>query len=344
MHMANELLSGPVAAGTWALSAGALGWVCRKVSQTIGPDRLSLMGVLGAFVFAAQMINIPLPFLPGTSGHMIGAVLLAIVLGPHAGALAVSSVVIVQCLLFQDGGLLAMGCNLINMALIPAYLGYALYRGLTKRFTQHWASGFAILMACLITTEISATLVVIQAGLSGVVDIPLYFFLVTMLGVHLLVGILEGVLTVMVIGYLTQMKPDIFMLPMTGRARLSQRALLGTLLVFTLIVGGLLSLWASERPDGLEWSYAERPDQPGFSPIIHNESSVPLAADRFQDRIAVLPDYSKPISLDTSEATEAAAGWTSLAGLAGSLITMGSIWLCARILRRRAPTVNIAPS
>ncbi len=108
MHMANELLSLPVAAGTLATAAGTLGWVCRRVQRTLSVDRLALPGMLGAFVFAGQMVNIQLPGMPGTSGHLIGAVLLAIILGPHAGALAVSAVVMIQCLVFQDGGQLSM--------------------------------------------------------------------------------------------------------------------------------------------------------------------------------------------------------------------------------------------
>jgi len=129
--MANELLSVPVAAGTLAIAAGGLGFICRKARQIIASDKLALMGILGAFIFAAQMVNIRLPAMPGTSGHMVGAVLLAIILGPHLGAIVISSVVIIQCLIFQDGGLLALGCNIINMALVPSYLGYFLYKTTT---------------------------------------------------------------------------------------------------------------------------------------------------------------------------------------------------------------------
>ncbi len=117
MHMANELLSVSVATGTLAIAAAGLGFVCRKVRQVVSSDKLALMGILGAFIFAAQMVNFQLPAMPGTSGHMVGAVLLAIILGPHLGAIVISSVVIIQCLVFQDGGLLALGCNIINIIL-----------------------------------------------------------------------------------------------------------------------------------------------------------------------------------------------------------------------------------
>ena len=128
MHMANELLSVPVATGSLAIAATALGLICKKTRQIITSDKLALMGILGAFVFAGQMVNFRLPAMPGTSGHMVGAVLLAIILGPHAAVIVMSSVVIIQCLIFQDGGLLALGCNLINMAIVPCYLGYFLYK------------------------------------------------------------------------------------------------------------------------------------------------------------------------------------------------------------------------
>jgi cobalt/nickel transport system permease protein len=131
--MANELLSIPVATGTLAIAAGGIAVICRKAGKLLEPEKLALMGVLGAFVFAAQMVNFQLPLMPGTSGHLLGAVLLAIILGPHAAAIVLSSVVIIQCLIFQDGGLLALGCNIINIAIVPTYLGYELYRWLTKK-------------------------------------------------------------------------------------------------------------------------------------------------------------------------------------------------------------------
>ncbi len=157
MHMANELLSVPVAAGTLAIAAGALGLICRKVGQIVAADKLALMGILGAFVFAAQMVNFQLPVMPGTSGHMVGAVLLAIILGPHLGAIVISSVVIVQCLIFQDGGLLALGCNIINMGLVPTYLGYFLYRMVTNGQFSSLKAYIGAMLACVTRTGFRPT-------------------------------------------------------------------------------------------------------------------------------------------------------------------------------------------
>jgi len=336
--MANELLSVPVATGTLAIAAAGLGLVCRKARQIISSDKLALMGIMGAFVFAAQMVNFQLPAMPGTSGHMVGAVLLAIVLGPHAGAIVISSVVIVQCLIFQDGGLLALGCNIINMALVPSYLGYFLYRTITTGPSSGLRTYIGAMLACVVAIEVGATLVPIQAVLSAVLAVPFSTFLITMLGVHLLVGLVEGLITVAVLAYLQQVRPDVVMDSLPGKVRLSKKAVLITLVVFTVAIGAGLSLLASGMPDGLEWSYAERPDQPNFEPAVSNDDPTIAAADDFQSRYSPLPDYSiraSELGKAAEQEVEAAAGWTSFAGVVGSGITMAVIWLTAQLLRKK---------
>ncbi len=343
MHMANELLSVPVAGGTLAIAFAGLGFVCRKVSRTVSSDRLALMGVLGAFIFAAQMVNIQLPAMPGTSGHMVGAVLLAIILGPHAGAIVISSVVIIQCLIFQDGGLLALGCNIINMALVPSYLGYFLYKTATAGQCSSLRAYIGAIFACVIAIEAGAFLVPVQAALSGVLVVPFSTFLITMLGVHFLVGIIEGVITVAVVVYLQQVRPDVVLDSLPGKVRLSKKAVITTLAVFAVAIGAGLSLLASDLPDGLEWSYAERPDQPDFEAAVSDESPAAVAVDDFQSKYSLLPDYSlrsSAIGKIGEEEPGISAGWTSFAGVVGSALTMAVIWLVARILRKnQAPQV-----
>ena len=338
MHMANELLSVPVAAGTLTIAAAGLGFICRKARGIITSDKLALMGILGAFIFAAQMVNIRLPAMPGTSGHMVGAVLLAIILGPHAAAIVISSVVIIQCLIFQDGGLLALGCNIINMALVPSYLGYFLYKTVTAGQFSSPRTHIGAMLACMIAIEAGAVLVPIEAALSGVLVVPFSTFLITMLGVHFLVGSVEGLITVAVLGYLQQVRPDVVIDSLPGTVRLSKKAVLITLAAFTVVTGAGLSLLASGMPDGLEWSYAERPDQPDFEAIVSNESSSIGAVDDFQSKYSLLPDYSVRTSKLGDRAVEEAevsAGWTSFAGVIGSAITMAVVWLTALILRKR---------
>ena len=338
MHMANELLSIPVATGTLAIAGGGLGFICRKVRQVIVADKLALMGILGAFVFAAQMVNFQLPAMPGTSGHLIGAVLLAIILGPHLAAIVISSVVIVQCLIFQDGGLLALGCNIINMALVPSYLGYFLYRTITNGRFSSLKVYVGAMLACVIATEVGAILVAIEAALSGILAVPLSTFLITMLGVHFLVGFIEGLVTVAVLAYIQQLRPDIVADSLPGTVRLSKKAVLATLLFFAVLAGAGLSLLASDLPDGLEWSYAERPDQPGFQTIVSNPDARITAVDDLQSKYSLMPDYSvrasKPDNVTGSQ-VYAGAGWTSFAGILGSAVTMAVIWLTAWMLRRK---------
>jgi len=332
MHMANELLSIPVATGTLAIAAGSLGFICRKVRQVIAAEKLALMGILGAFVFAAQMVNFQLPAMPGTSGHMVGAVLLAIILGPHLAAIVISSVVIVQCLIFQDGGLLALGCNIINIGLVPSYLGYFLYRTVTNGRFSSLKVYIGAMLASVIATEAGAILVAIQAAMSGVLAVPLSTFLITMIGVHFLVGFVEGLVTVTVLAYLQQLRPDIVADSLPGTVRLSKNAVLATLGILAVLTGAGLSLLASDLPDGLEWSYAERPDEPGYP-----DSRI-TAVDDFQSKYSLMPDYSARASKLGDVADRQAdigAGWTSFAGVVGSAVTMAVIWFTAWMLRRK---------
>jgi len=338
MHMANELLSIPVAAGTLAIAAGSLSFICRKVRQVIAAEKLALMGILGAFVFAAQMVNFQLPAMPGTSGHMVGAVLLAIILGPNLAAIVISSVVIVQCLIFQDGGLLALGCNIINIGLVPSYLGYFLYRTITNGKFSSLKVYIGAMLASVIAMEAGAILVAIQAALSGVLAVPFSTFLITMIGVHFLVGFIEGLVTVTVLAYLQQLRPDIVADSLPGTVRLSKNAVLATLGILAVLIGAGLSLLASDLPDGLEWSYAERPDEPGFETVVSNPDSRITAVDDFQSKYSLMPDYSARASKLGDVADQEAdlrAGWTSFAGIVGSVVTMAVIWLTAWMLRRK---------
>jgi cobalt/nickel transport system permease protein len=339
MHMANELLSVPVAGTTLAIAGGALGFICRQTRKVLSSEQLALMGVLGAFVFAAQMVNFRLPAMPGTSGHLVGAVLLSIVLGPSLGAIVISSVIIIQCLIFQDGGLLALGCNIINMGLIPCYAGYYIYSFIKGQSARPWRNHASVLAACFVSLELGAAFVPVEAGLSGVLLVPFSTFLWTMLGVHAIIGTIEGLVTAAVLSYLRQVRPDIIRASIQGKVRLSKSATIATLVIITVVTAAGFSLLASSKPDGLEWSYAERPDQKDFKPIIGNPSQTAVKVDTFQGKYALMPDYSVRSSrLGQTAGQEAspAAGWTSLAGLAGAAGTMLFIWLVAQVIRKKS--------
>ncbi len=339
MHMANELLSVPVAIGTLGAAAAGLGLVCHKAKSVITSDRFALMGIMGAFVFAAQMVNFQLPLMPGTSGHMVGAVLLAIILGPYAGAIAISSVVIIQCLIFQDGGLLALGCNIINMALVPSFLGYWMYRLFAASGTSQWRVYSGSIVACIIALLAGAVLVPIEAAVSGVLRVPFYTFLITMVGVHLIIGIVEGLITAAVLVYLRQVRPDIIAECAVNSVKFSKGVLYMALITATIVVGAGLSHLASSLPDGLEWSYAERPGEPDFEPLISNESRMVAVVEDFQSRYSPLPDYTVRAGayreMADSQLVEAGPGWQSFAAVFGSGATMGLIWLGAWALRKK---------
>ena len=322
--MANELLSPPVAGMTIAVAGAGVAMVARRVGACLTPAKTSLMGILGAFIFAAQMVNFPLPFLPGTSGHLVGSVLLAAILGPWCASLVMTSVVVLQCLIFQDGGLLALGCNIINMALAPSFVGWSIYRLAAPtgvQGTRRWAATMA---ACMAAVLLGALLVCVEVAASGVLLVPAGTFLTTMLGVHAIIGVMEGLITCAVLGYLYRVRPDV--LGIEGTARLSMRAVYATLIVATVAAGAGLALAASEKPDGLEWSYLERPDQPDFTPVVSNPSETAARADELQSRYTPLPDY-------TIAAQDAARGWTSFAAVVGSVLTMAIVWAIAYGLR-----------
>ncbi len=335
MHMQNELLSMPIAVSGFAISGSWLGYICHKSKEAIYAEKLPLMGILGAFVFAAQMINFPLPLFAGTSSHLIGALLLAIVVGPDLGAIAISSVVIVQCLVFQDGGLLALGCNILNMALVPSYLGYWIYNLIvgdldsisTKRL---YAS---TIIASIIAIETAAALVPIEVSLSGVLRVPFTSFLLTMETLHLIASIIEGFITASVIAYILKVRPQILSAQCSRESSYSLRAVLTSFAIATVVMATILSILASEKPDALEWSYKDRPDQANFKPIIDNDSKKIQAVDDFASKIAIMPDYSNP-KVKQSEAA-ISNGWTSLAGILGALITMSLIWVITTIIRKQ---------
>jgi len=206
MHIPDGFLDISTAATTCAVSAGTVAYASKRVNKTLGEKQVPLMGVMAAFIFAAQMLNFPI--IGGTSGHLIGAALAAILLGPWAAVLIMTCVVIVQSLIFQDGGLLALGANVLNMAIIASFTGYYFYRGVTTiigeqgkgrtvgSFFAAWASVFIASSACAIELWISGTS-------------PLSIAFPSMAGWHALIGIGEGLITTTVLSLVLTTRSDI---------------------------------------------------------------------------------------------------------------------------------------
>jgi len=209
MHIPDGFLNVATVATTYAVSAGGVGNAVRLANKKLGEKQVPLMGVLAAFIFAAQMLNFPIA--GGTSGHLIGAALAAILLGPWAGVLIMSCVLIAQSLIFQDGGLLALGANIFNMGIVASFSGYYIYRlgtsllgngrrgKLVGGFMGAWGSVFLASIVCAIELAVS--------GAS-----PMWVVLPAMAGFHALIGIGEGLITGAVLSLVLATRADLFQL------------------------------------------------------------------------------------------------------------------------------------
>lgn len=209
MHIPDGFISTGTAAVSWLASAGSVGYAVRRVNRQLGERQVPLMGVTAAFIFAAQMMNFTVA--GGTSGHLLGGALAAILLGPWAGMLVLTSVLVVQALLFQDGGLVALGANVLNMAVIGVLVGWVVYTGLNRLLADRpwatWVSGFA---AAWLSVVIASLVAAVELAVSG--TSPWGVALPAMGLVHMLIGIGEGLITVAVLAFLRVTRPDLLTL------------------------------------------------------------------------------------------------------------------------------------
>ena len=342
MHMADALLSPAVGLAMWGASAACLAISARRVRASADDRMTPLMGVLGAFVFAAQMVNFAIPG-TGSSGHLGGGLLLAVLLGPHAALIVIASVLSVQALFFADGGLLALGANIFNLGVLPCWVAYPLvFRPLAGRQAAGRRLGLAALVAGVVALQLGAAGVVLQTVASGISSLPLEAFGALMLGIHVAIGAVEGLATAAILSFLLRAQPEL-LAPRTPAAPAgSLRLPLGLAAAFTGIV---LSAFASGAPDGLEWSVehaavkAEGQAQAGTSatPWHHSLGSL-------QERLAWMPEYtlrssSTPPSTAGPADEPAFDAGTSLAGLVGGLLVLGVASVAAMVLavRRRHP-------
>ncbi len=211
MHIPDGFLNLPVIALTWLAAIGLIA-IALKQAQSAYQDRtVPLMGVCAAFIFAAQMINFPIP--GGTSGHLLGGTLAAVLLGPWAGSLVMTVVFIVQGVLFQDGGLTVLGANIFNMGLIGTFGGYYLYRVIRFMVGRNRWRGMAIGTAIAAWTSVvmAATMAALQLTWSGTV--PLTVALVSMIGWHVVIGVGEALISVVTVSFLWRTRPDLLFDP-----------------------------------------------------------------------------------------------------------------------------------
>jgi len=209
MHIPDGFISAPVAVATGAIAVGAIAVAVKETNKKMGEKQVPMMGVLAAFIFAAQMLNFPVA--GGTSGHFVGAALAAILLGPWATVLILSSVLVVQSLIFQDGGLLALGANIMNMGVIAAFSSYYIYKGIDALF-RHTKAG------TLVGAGIGAWFSVVLASLACAAELsisgtsPWVIAIPAMGGVHMLIGVGEGMITVAVLSLIMATRADLLKL------------------------------------------------------------------------------------------------------------------------------------
>jgi len=195
LHIPDGFLNGATVMVTTVVSVGGIGAAVKMTGRYLGERQVPLMGMMGAFIFAAQMLNFPVA--GGTSGHLLGAALAAIMLGPWAAAIVMSLVLVAQCLIFQDGGLLALGANIFNMSIIAVLVAYMVYRLLIKVMGEngHMVAGFT---AAWFSVFIASAAMALELAVSGTA--PLGIVLPAMAGWHALIGIGEGLATIAVLG------------------------------------------------------------------------------------------------------------------------------------------------
>lgn len=306
MHMADALLSPAVGGAMYAASAAATVYSAKKIKEDFNPKKVPVMGVMGAFVFAAQMINFSIP-VTGSSGHICGGMLLAAILGPYAAFMTMIAILLIQCLMFADGGILALGCNIWNMAFYACFFGYfCVYKPIMKNGMTRGKIILASVLGCILSLQLGAFSVVLETTVSGISELPFGVFVAAMQPIHLAIGAIEGLITAAVLVFIYQTRPELLDAEATDN-KFSLKKVIAIMSIIVVLVGGALSLAASSNPDGLEWSIGRVTGKEE----LEADGNVHNTLSNVQEKTAVLPDYSF--------GNESVAG-TSFSGIVGSAV------------------------
>lgn len=336
MHMADALLNPAVAGTMYAASTVAAGYSIKKVRELDDPEKIPVMGVMGAFVFATQMINFTIPG-TGSSGHLCGGMLLSALLGPTAGFLSMIGVLLIQCLLFADGGLLALGANVWNMAFYGCFIGggliwrYIMKNGMSKRKIT-----LASIIGCMLTLQLGAFSVTLETLVSGITELPFTVFVGLMQPIHLAIGLVEGLITAAVLVFVYETRPELLYMSegsQEAETQMSFRKVLVILTVVAVLIGGGLSLFASANPDGLEWSIEKVTGSTELD-AVGNAYSI---SEGIQNITALLPDYA-------FKGSESAIG-TSFSGVVGGAVVvvfLVGICMVLRLFKHKSSTPQSA--
>lgn len=324
MHMADALISPAVGGVMWAAAAGTAAYSVKKLQTGMDEKKIPMMGVMGAFVFAAQMINFAIPG-TGSSGHIGGGMLLAILLGPYAGFLTMASILLIQAMLFADGGLLAFGCNLINMGLFTCFFAYPfIYKKITKKGLTSKRIFAATFISVVVGLQLGAFSVVLETLLSGKTELPFTTFLIFMQPIHLAIGAVEGFVMAAIVSFVWKARPEILENVLEGSKLISipiKKIVIG-FVIAAVLLGGFVSWFAAENPDGLEWSIERAAGNDG----LESKGIIQQFLEKIQEKTALLPDYSmKPPASDGEDGGNGAAAaraGTSVSGLIGGVVTL----------------------
>ncbi|HSJ83318.1 MAG TPA: energy-coupling factor ABC transporter permease [Acidimicrobiia bacterium] len=309
MHIPDGFLNGATSAGTAVMAAGGLGLSIKRAGAYLQDSRIALTGLVAAFAFALQMLNFPVG--AGTSGHLLGGALAVILVGPWLGITAVGVVVIIQALLFADGGITALGSNILNIAVITGLVGWSVFRVMTRLLPKSWVSVMvATFTAGLVSMVASSVAFVIEYGVGGRGGVEIGTVFTAMVGVHFVIGIGEGLISAATVAAVGAARPELIAgLERTALSSRETRPIRSGIWGFAasgLVVAALLVLvaapLASSAPDGLERVAIDQ----GFVESAENHalSESPLA------------DY------DVGGVEDEATG-TRVAGVVGVLVTFG---------------------
>ena len=332
MHMADALVSPAVGGGMWAATGATLAYSARKVTREIDDRKVPLMGVLGAFIFAAQMINFTIPG-TGSSGHLGGGMILAVLLGPYAAFLVTASVLTVQALFFADGGLLALGCNIFNLGFFPAFIAYPfIFKPLLGDKPTAGRLTLAAIAAAIVGLQLGAFGVVMETVFSGISELPFSTFVVMMQPIHLAIGVVEGLVTAAVLSFVWKARPEVLEMAALHQpiGQIPMKKVLVGLGIAAVITGGVLSWFASANPDGLEWSMFKvsgKEELEGTTGVHHSLGAL-------REKTAFLPGYDfrkaehEGAAAEGAAKEEAAPAWpapdagTSVSGVVGGILTL----------------------
>ncbi|MFF2651827.1 energy-coupling factor ABC transporter permease [Streptomyces sp. NPDC058045] len=343
MHVPDGFIDPPVSAVTGVVAAAAVAVSLRGARRELGERTAPLAGLLAAFIFAVQMLNFPVA--AGTSGHLLGGALAAILVGPCTGILCVSVVLLMQGVLFADGGLTALGVNITDMAIITSVVGYLVFRGLVKVLPRRRSSVTAAsFVAALLSVPAAAVAFTLLYALGGTTDVALGKVATAMIGVHLLIGIGEAAITALTVGAVLAVRPDLVYgarglstplklrvggdlidaAPATAAAPAaesapapaarSHRRLWLTGLAASLVLAGVVSFYASADPDGLE--------------KVAHDKGIDKSAEEHAAADSPLADYG------VKDITDARISG-GLAGVIGVGVTVAAGTAVFWVLRRR---------